>query len=157
MPRGTGAGEARETKTPTGLNQSARVIVSSISGRHGCRLRIKISHLAQTAIALFTPRVIDNDGINQFNVQKLPGPNQLARPLDVRVARRRVAGRMIVRDDDGRCTEDSCQPEHLARAQQKCVERPLANKLKARHNEGWYAWRGSNPQPSASEADALSN
>ena len=27
----------------------------------------------------------------------------------------------------------------------------------ALNNEGWYAWRGSNPQPSASEADALSN
>ena len=68
------------------------------------KLSVKISQFAQRRIILrpFARRAADDDVVKHLDFQKLAGADQIARHLDVRLARRRVAAGMIVNEDNRR-------------------------------------------------------
>src|ERR1017187_171738 len=89
--------------------------------------RVKISQLAQRRIILrpLRRRAADDDVVHHFDFQKLPGADQIPRHLDVRLARRRVAARMIVNQDNSRRVRHNRRAKHLARMHENRVEQTL--------------------------------
>ena len=71
--------------------------------------------------------------VKHFDFQQLTRPNQIARHLYIRLARRRVAGRVVVHEHDGCRAANHRNSEHLARMHQHRVHRADGHKLMPFH------------------------
>ena len=69
------------------------------TGRPCFASAIKVAQLAKAGV-LVRP---NDDVIQDFNVEQLPGPDQVPGDFDVRIAGRSFAARVVVHNDEGGC------------------------------------------------------
>ena len=105
---------------------SPKILKNRPVARH-YRVLQKITQGPQGRVA----RVSDNHVIKEFDFDELPGPNEIAGNFDIGLRRRGVAARMIMHDDNRRCTRDNRTSEDLTRMNEQRVHSADSDQLMA--------------------------
>ena len=101
----------------------------------------EVAQRAQRCVA----GVADDDVVEHFDLQELPGPDEVAGDPDVGFRWRRVAGRMVMHEYDGSGAGHDGPPEHLARMTEQefdAVQRLLIRSKRMPRNRRVFALTG---------------
>lgn len=71
----------------------------------------------------------DDNVIEDFDLEKLTGSDEIAGDFDVGFGRRGFAARMIVGDDDGGCARHDCQAKHFTGMTEDCIHCPNGHEI----------------------------
>ena len=73
----------------------------------------------------------DDNVVKHLNLQELAGPDEVSGYFDVGFRRSRISRGMVVRQDEGGGGANACQPKHLSRMHQECIQGARGNNLMA--------------------------
>ena len=82
--------------------------------------RVEVTQGSKRAV----PRGSDYDMVEDFDLEQLPGPDQVTRHLYVGLRRFRLAARVVVQEDNGCGVCDDRAAEHLARVNEHGIQCP---------------------------------